>query len=74
MSLIKQNEIVKKSEMDFGVLDMFAFLKFCMHLFLWLYQISLRNPYLNRAVLNENAGNEDGTLLKAFLKTSGRRS
>lgn len=74
MSLIKQNEIVKKSEMDFGVLDMFAFLKFCMHLFLWLYQISLQNLYLYRAVLNENAGNEDGTLLKAFLKTYDRRS
>jgi len=33
MSLLKQNEIVKKSETDFGVLDALAFLKSCVSLF-----------------------------------------
>lgn len=74
MSLIEQNEIVKKSETGFGVLGVFTFLKSCMHLFSWLYQFSLQNPHFNRAVLNEKAGNEDGILLEPFLKPFGRRS
>lgn len=76
---------MKKSETGYGVLGIFVFLKSCMKynpfivfmkslVFLWLYQFSLQNPYFNRAVLNEKAGNEGRVLLEPFLKASGRRS